>query len=96
MISFNGLVKKYHEKIVLNNVSLELPDNKLIAFIGSNGAGKSTLISIISRILPQDEGRVYIENKEIGLWKNKDLAKKISILKKNQVLKSSGDLCLLL
>jgi len=86
MISFNGLVKKYHEKIVLNNVSLELPDNKLIAFIGSNGAGKSTLISIISRILPQDEGRVYIENKEIGLWKNKDLAKKISILKQSNFL----------
>jgi iron complex transport system ATP-binding protein len=86
MISFNGLIKKYHEKTVLANVSLKLPENKLIAFIGSNGAGKSTLISIISRVLPQDEGTVFIEDKEIGLWKNKELAKKISILKQSNFL----------
>jgi len=44
MIKLKNITKHYGKKEVINNVSLELPQNKLIAFIGSNGAGKSTLI----------------------------------------------------
>lgn len=86
MISFSNILKKYQEKTVLHNVSLDLPENKLIAFIGSNGAGKSTLISIISRILSKDEGEVYIEEKDIKLWNTTELAKTISILKQSNFL----------
>lgn len=58
MIKLKNIAKHYGKKEVINNVNLELPQNKLIAFIGSNGAGKSTLISIISRTLAKDAGEV--------------------------------------
>lgn len=86
MIGFTDIVKKYQDKTVLQGVSLDLPEKSMIAFIGSNGAGKSTLISIISRILSKDSGEVYIEDKELKDWKNKDLSKKISILKQSNFL----------
>lgn len=86
MIRFENLVKSYGEKVVLNNVSLNLPKGKMIAFIGANGAGKSTLISLMSRIVPKTEGCVYVDNKELQQWNNNELSKRISILKQSNHL----------
>ena len=47
MIETKGIEKSYQDKRVLTDLSLQLPENQLIAFIGPNGAGKSTLLSII-------------------------------------------------
>lgn len=63
---------------MLTDLSLQLPENQLIAFIGPNGAGKSTLLSIISRMLEQTTGEVYFKEKEIRQWRSKELAKNLA------------------
>lgn len=86
MISFNNLLKKYGDKVVLDDVSMTIPKNKLISFIGSNGAGKSTLVSIISRTLAKNEGEVYVDDMELKDWKSSELSKRLSILKQSNHL----------
>ena len=86
MIAIKNIIKKYGEKAVVDDVSLKLPKGKVIAFIGSNGAGKSTLISIISRTLSKNSGKVYIEDKELADWKTRELSKKLSILRQTNNL----------
>ena len=86
MIAAKGIKKLYGEKPVVNDVNIELPMEKIIAFIGSNGAGKSTLISIISRTLTKDGGEVYIDEVELGKWKTQILAQRLSILKQTNHL----------
>ena len=86
MIKVEQLTKKYGNKNVLDEVDLELPKLQLISFIGSNGAGKSTLISIISRILEKSGGTVFIDDKELSLWKNEEISKRLSILKQSNLL----------
>ena len=86
MIKLKNITKHYGKKEVINNVNLELPQNKLIAFIGSNGAGKSTLISIISRTLAKDAGEVFIDDKELKNWNNSELSKRLSILRQSNHL----------
>lgn len=83
MIEVRNLVKKYKEKAVVNNVSLKIEKGKITSFIGPNGAGKSTVLSIIARIMNKDSGEVLIEGKELSKWDNKELAKKIAILKQS-------------
>ena len=83
MIIVKNLTKKYGNKKVLDDVSLNINKGKITSFIGPNGAGKSTLLSIISRLLKKDSGQVIIENKELSEWDNNDLAKKISILRQS-------------
>lgn len=83
MIEVRGITKKYGNKSVVDNVSLKIEEGKITSFIGPNGAGKSTLLSIISRLIKRDEGEVLIDGKEILEWDNKELAKKISILKQS-------------
>lgn len=86
MISMKNLTKKYGNKRVVDEVELDLPKGKIIAFIGSNGAGKSTLISLISRTLAKDDGQIFIDDKELKEWKSKELAKRLSILKQTNHL----------
>ena len=86
MIKVDNIFKKYGEKEILSDVSLELPKKKIISFIGSNGAGKSTLLSIITRTLSRDAGNVVIENKNLEEWRTEELAKVLSILKQSNHL----------
>ena len=65
MIEIKNVTKKYGENIALNNVSFEVPDGEIFAFIGHNGAGKTTLIKAIVGIHEIDEGDILINGKSI-------------------------------
>lgn len=81
MVNIRNVTKRYGDTMVVDHVSLEIPKGKITSFIGPNGAGKSTLLSIVSRLIAKDEGEVLIDGEEVTQTKNKELAKKLSILK---------------
>lgn len=83
MIEVKNLVKMYGNKKVVNDVSLNIEKGKITSFIGPNGAGKSTVLSMISRIMNKDEGSITIDGLNIEKYDNKELSKKISILKQS-------------
>lgn len=86
MIKVENISKQYAEKVVLDDVSLEIPKGKIISLIGANGAGKSTLLGIISRLLKQDNGNIIINKKNIQDYKDRILAQNLSILKQSNHL----------
>ncbi len=49
----------------LDNVSLELHTGEIVGLIGPNGSGKTTLINVITGLLPQDGGKVTIDDLDI-------------------------------
>ena len=57
MIEIKNIVKKYGENIALKNVSFNVNDGEIFAFIGHNGAGKTTLIKSIVGIHEFEERR---------------------------------------
>ena len=83
MIEVKNLTKKYGSKTVVDNVSFNIEKGKITSFIGPNGAGKSTVLSMISRIMDKDNGTVIIDGTELEKWNDKELAKKLSILKQS-------------
>lgn len=54
------------ELIVLENVSLDLQENEIIAIIGKSGSGKSTLLRIIAGLIDPTFGSVLYQNKTIN------------------------------
>ncbi|OZT14028.1 iron ABC transporter ATP-binding protein [Priestia aryabhattai] len=86
MIAVNGVTKRYGNKKVIDDVSVQIHKGKITSFIGPNGAGKSTLLSMISRILKRDEGEILLEGHDVMNSKSNELAKKISILKQTNHL----------
>jgi len=83
MVEVKNLTKKYGNKKVVDDVSVQIAKGAITSFIGPNGAGKSTLISMISRLIAKDEGEIYIDGEEVSRSKSNELAKKISILKQS-------------
>ncbi|MBQ3352504.1 ABC transporter ATP-binding protein [Candidatus Saccharibacteria bacterium] len=65
MIEIKNVVKKYGDKTALKNVSFDVDDGEIFAFIGHNGAGKTTLIKAITGIHDFDEGEILINGKSI-------------------------------
>ncbi len=65
MIKISKVTKKYGTKKALNNVSFEVNEGEIFAFIGHNGAGKTTLIKAIMGIHDFDEGEILINGKSI-------------------------------
>lgn len=52
--------ESYSNKLVLNNVSLEIKKGETVGLIGRNGSGKSTLLKLISKIIYPDNGEIDI------------------------------------
>lgn len=66
MIEIKNVSKTYNgEKKALNNISFDIKDGEIFAFIGHNGAGKTTMIKSLVGILDFEEGDILINKKSI-------------------------------
>jgi ABC-2 type transport system ATP-binding protein len=66
MIEINGITKVYSKKVkAVDQLSLTIPDGKIVGFIGPNGAGKTTTLKMMCGILKPDEGSVLLNGFDI-------------------------------
>ncbi|RLL42946.1 ABC transporter ATP-binding protein [Oceanobacillus piezotolerans] len=89
-VEINKGAKHYHNSIQLskisfrypgqkeyaiNNVSLTIPIGQSVAFIGESGAGKTTLVDIILGLYSPENGRVFVDGKDLidqkTIWQQK-------------------------
>jgi len=59
------LVKKYRQRTVVNNVSLDLNQGEIVGLLGPNGAGKTTTFYMIVGLIKPNAGKIYLENRDI-------------------------------
>lgn len=65
MLEIKNVTKKYGKNVAIKNVSFNVNEGEIFAFIGHNGAGKTTLIKSIVGIHKFDEGDILINGKSI-------------------------------
>lgn len=65
MVEVRNLVKKYGDKMAVNDVSFTAEQGEILGFLGPNGAGKSTTMNIITGYLSSTSGTVTIDGCEI-------------------------------
>jgi iron complex transport system ATP-binding protein len=76
----NELNIGYGERLIVKDLSVEIPDKQITTIIGSNGCGKSTLLKAITRIISQQSGTVVLDGQDISCENTKLLARKMAIL----------------
>ncbi|HLO89976.1 MAG: LPS export ABC transporter ATP-binding protein [Chloroflexota bacterium] len=60
-----NLIKKYRQRTVVNNVSVEVKQGEIVGLLGPNGAGKTTSFYMIVGLIKPLSGHVYLEDTEI-------------------------------
>lgn len=58
IIKIKNLVKKYDDRVVFDNVSIDIMKGESIALTGNNGMGKSTLIKILCGLTSMNSGEI--------------------------------------
>ena len=85
IIEIKNLVKHFKDVKAVDDVSFEVREGELFAFLGLNGAGKSTTINIICNAYRKDSGEVWVD----GLSIDTDMKKiqpKLGVVFQNSVL----------
>lgn len=64
-IKITNLTKRYQDTLAVDNLNLEIEENKLFALLGVNGAGKSTTIKMLSTLIKPNSGDAFIHGYSI-------------------------------
>lgn len=68
LIQITGLTKAYDaQHIAVNNITLTLPQGRIIGLLGPNGSGKTTLIKMLNGLLTPTQGSIRINGREVGV-----------------------------
>lgn len=60
-----NIFKQYKKRIVVGGVSVEVSQGEIVGLLGPNGAGKTTSFYMIVGLIRPDEGKVFLDDKEI-------------------------------
>jgi len=85
-ISLRNVSFAYGDNGILNDVSLEIPENTMTAFVGSSGAGKTTLAMLIARFWDVDQGSISIGGRDVRDYTLESLMSQISVVFQNVYL----------
>lgn len=66
VLEVKNLRKSFEDNVVLNDLSLTVPDHTATVLIGSSGSGKSTLLRCINLLDTIDDGSIFLDGKEIS------------------------------
>lgn len=72
-IEYRNVTFAYEEKVVLNNVSLEIKKGKTIALVGQSGSGKTTFVDLLPRFYDVNGGQILIDGVDLRDLKLHDL-----------------------
>jgi len=80
-ISYKNIKFKYpnSSKEIVNDFNFELKKNSSVAIIGDSGVGKSTIIDIITGLIEPDSGKIFVDDKEVDIFRS-NFKKKVGLV----------------
>lgn len=78
-----GLNIAYEERLIVEDLNIEIPQGKITALVGANGSGKSTILKTMARIMQPKGGTVLLDGKSIHKQSTREVAKQLAILPQN-------------
>ena len=65
LLRSENLIKRYKQRTVVDNVSIEVRQGEIVGLLGPNGAGKTTSFYMIVGLIKPNEGKIYLDEQEI-------------------------------
>ena len=71
-VKLENVVKRFGEKLVLENINIDIADKELVVFVGPSGCGKSTAMRCVAGLEEATSGKVYIGDDVVNTVPAKD------------------------
>lgn len=86
-IVFEGVNFAYEaDRQILNDVNVEIPPNRLVAFVGESGSGKSTIAALIMGINKNYQGSIRLGDKELAQIAEAEIMRQITLVNHNSYI----------
>ncbi|VVO10936.1 heme ABC transporter ATP-binding protein [Pseudomonas fluorescens] len=86
MLRAENLQVRRGKKTVLTDINLQLIPGEVLGVLGPNGAGKSTLLGALCGELPASQGKVWLDERELGHWEGVQRAQRLAVLPQTSTL----------
>ncbi len=80
LLSSRDMSVGYEKKVVVDGITFTVRPGEILTLIGANGSGKSTILKTITSLLPVVSGNVYIDDKDMAMLSQHDIAQVISAM----------------
>ncbi|MFD6883741.1 MULTISPECIES: ATP-binding cassette domain-containing protein [unclassified Rhodococcus (in: high G+C Gram-positive bacteria)] len=70
----------YGDRLIIDDLDLEIPTGVITTIIGPNGCGKSTLLRSLSRLLKPRTGQILLDGRNITTMRTRDVARVLGML----------------
>ena len=84
-LSGRGLRVGYHERTILHELDIDIPNGSFTVIVGPNACGKSTLLRSLARLLPPSAGTVLLDGKAIASYSAKEVARVVGLLPQTSI-----------
>ena len=72
MLELKNISKSFDDKVILNNLNLEVKDGEILCSVGQSGGGKTTLLRCISGLEKIDGGQILIDGQVFDPYTNEN------------------------
>lgn len=69
MLSIKNITKKFHDKVIIDDVSIDVLPGEIIVLLGRSGVGKSTVLRVLSNLQQVEAGSIELDNAPIDFKK---------------------------
>ena len=76
----SNLYSGYNGKVIVDDINMSIPSNKISVIIGANACGKSTLLKSFARLINSIKGNILLDDKKYSEYSSKNLAQIIGLL----------------
>lgn len=84
-LSAEDVTLAYDQRVIAEQLSVEIPDNSFTVIVGPNACGKSTLLRALARMLKPSRGRVLLDGQVIQSMSAKKVARTLGLLPQSSI-----------
>ena len=80
LLDVDGIAFGYAKQPLLYDVHLQVRAGEMLGLLGPNGSGKTTLLRLISGVLRPQQGKVFLEGRDLQQWGRRGAARRIAVV----------------
>ena len=84
-LAADALTLAYGDRVIVDDLQLEVPPGRITAIVGANGCGKSTLLRALARLISPQAGQVVLDGKALHARPSKEVARTLGLLPQSPI-----------